>query len=248
MNRKRVLTRLSKLIATALRHDAYAHGLVPDADGFVTIKALLQALNDIEGWRRLRKSDLEEVVASLPEPGIEIDGTRIRATGVCVLPSPDPGGTLPKLLYVGIRRRAHAAVLQNGLRIPASDPRLVLADDPDAADRMGRRKDNDPVLVTVNVRQALAAGAVISEIGGGLFKVEGNGIPASVISLPPLPKERPQAEAPPTRVKPPPSPQPAGSFILDPNRWAEPGQPKSRTSGKRKDPDWKRERKRSKRR
>jgi putative RNA 2'-phosphotransferase len=147
-------------------------------------------------------------------------------------------------LYHCIRRRAWPHVREKGLE-PGAEKRVCLAADPETALRRGRRIDPDPVLVTVHTTTAHDRGVVFFRFGPVLFLAEE--VPAQSITGPPLPKtkEEPQKTTPTPAVEKTP-----GSFILDPNRGGQSRAGAGGAAGKKrkKDPDWKRERRRSRKR
>lgn len=244
MNRKRFLTRLSKLLKTVLNHAPHEYGLVPDAEGFVRIKEVLQALHELDDCRRLRRSDIEELLVTMPSSGIEIAGNRIRASAYRPFHDSALATPPPKVLYTCIRRKAHASAFRTGIRRSATAPPIVLTPDAETAKRLGLRKDNDPILVTVNVRQATNAGAAISPAGEGLFVADS--LPPAGLMLPPLPKENVRPESPP-KPKTENAYRPAGSYLPAPEAWSSQEQKTPRHPQKRKDPEWKHQRKRKKR-
>ena len=145
---------LAKLLAYALGRRPDEFGLVPDTEGFVRIKTLLQALGEEAGWKYVRESHLREVVLSVSDPPVEMVESRIRARDGSRLPEPAYEPSPPGLLYHCVRRRAWPHVRQKGLK-PVAEARVCLAADPEAALRRGRRIDPDPVLVTVHTTNAL---------------------------------------------------------------------------------------------
>ncbi len=205
---------LAKILTTMLARQPEEFALVPDAEGFVTIKELLKALHEEEGFGYVNRSHLNEIVLSVPNAPIEICENRIRAKDRSQLPPAAPAAGPPAVLFAAVRRRAHAFVLEHGLRTPA-ETGIMLFPQRDAAEKIGRRIDPEPVIVTVNVAACKQRGVVFHQAGEGLFLAES--IPPGCFSAPPLPKERPKPDrgAAATEVEIPP-PQPAGSFILDP--------------------------------
>ena len=148
--------RLEKFIVYVLGRRPDEFGLVPEADGWVKLKDLLKAINEEDGWRHVRRSHIDEIVLTQPAPEIEINDNRVRARFREHLPVPQPVDRPPKLLYTCIRRRAYFVVLEKGITA-AEGEKVVLAAAPDLALRIGRRRDPHPVLLTVNVEQALIA-------------------------------------------------------------------------------------------
>ena len=233
--------KISRFIATILGRHPDEFGLVPDEQGFVTVKELLKAITEEEGWRHVRRSHLNEAMLTLAAPDFETDGRRIRAIDRSRLPVTTRPRELPKLLYTCVRRKAYPIVMEKGL-VGGTGCRVVLSDEKTLAERIGRRKDQQPISITVHVDASLAEGVVYDRYGARLFLSDY--IPAGCMSGPPLPKvKRPGEEtSAPRRTV----PTDAGTFRLDPSRLETPEQktPKEKRAARRKDPEWKRERRR----
>jgi putative RNA 2'-phosphotransferase len=187
-------------------------GLLPDADGFVRIKDLLKALHEEEGWGYVNLTHLNEVLLSVPGTGLEIRENGIRFVDFDRSALEPAGLELPKLLYACIRRRAYPHVHVEGIH-PSSHPRVVLATERALAERLGRRIDPDPVILTVNVRSAAEAGVAFDPSGEGLFLADH--IPAGCFSGPPVPKEKPADLGKPTPESGLDRPKMPGGFPLD---------------------------------
>jgi putative RNA 2'-phosphotransferase len=203
---------LAKMLAYVLGRRPDEFGLVPDGDGFVRVKELLKALHEEEGWGYVNLSHLNEVLLSVPGAPVEIRGNDIRAVDRS---TPELGGSareLPKLLYACIRRRAYPHVNAEGIH-PSSHPRVVLAADRVLAERLGRRIDPDPVILTVNVRCACEAGVLFNPSGEGLFQA--GHIPPGCFSGPPVPREKPADTAKPAAETGLSRPATPGGFPLD---------------------------------
>lgn len=205
-------------------------GLLPDSDGYVTLKDLLKVLHE-EKWHHLRPNHLEALLYNLPAAGIEIKGRLIRARERGRLPKISTGGQLPKQLYTCIRRKAHTATVENGLVPQGRSGYVLLFTDIELARRVGRRRDNDPVVVTVQTTVALRLGIQFQRFGETLYLVPR--IPAEGCRLPAVPKAMQTAKTP--RDAMPDDPPPAGSFILD---WKSltPSTPPPKRSGRKSKP------------
>jgi putative RNA 2'-phosphotransferase len=213
VNRSRSVQGLAKMLAYVLGRRPDEFGLVPDGDGFVRVKDLLKALHEEEGWRHVNPSHINEVLLSAPEAGLELADGRIRSRSH----SSEPAGAnpLPKLLYAFIRRRAWPHVHLEGIQAAAA-PGVLLASDRAMAERLGRRIDPDPVILTVNAQLLAEKGQSLAPAGEGLFMTET--VPPGTFSGPPLPKDKPD-DARVARPKPAAEPAPmAGSFAMDMDR------------------------------
>ncbi len=234
--------KLSKFIAYVLGRRPDEFGLVPDTNGYVKIKELLQAVSVEEGWRHVRRSHINEVLFTRTDPGFEINDNLIRASSRERLPGRTAVTETPKLLYTCIRRKAYPFVVHKGV-FPQGRSRVILTADMKLAERIGKRKDRQPVLITVHAHNTLDRGVVYQRFGEGLYLADF--IPPDCFTGPPLPKDKPEARRPepaesePARVE-------AGSFILDlkndADRISRPGMRK-----KRNERDWKKERRRQRR-
>ena len=237
MTKSRNSKPLSRMLAYMLGRRPDEFGLVPAPDGFVTIKELLKAFSEEDGWRHVRWTSITHLLGTEPDPPVEVVENRIRALDRSHLSPPTVVRRPPKLLFTCVRRKAYPHVHREGIA-PAGHPAVVLAAEPGMALRLGRRRDPDPVLLTVQVVKAMAAGAVFLQSGERLFLADG--IAAGCFSGPPLPK--PPKEA---AVREPPADGKgrglAGSFIVtfDPQTEV-PGAPRPQPKG---GPQWKKERK-----
>jgi putative RNA 2'-phosphotransferase len=215
-------------------------GLLPDPNGYVTLKDLLKVLHE-EQWRHVRPHHLQALRYTLPDAGIEIDGPLIRACARGRLPLPSAVGRLPKELYAGVRRKAYRAVAQNGLAPPTASGKVLLFAAHELAQRVGRRRDAEPLIVTVQTTVARRVGVAFERFGANLYLADR--IPAACCRLPAAPKALRATPAP--RGKPPAEPPTAGSFALDWNR-VNASAPAPQPSN-RKSKHWRRERQRLRR-
>ena len=232
--------KLSRFIATILGRCPDEYGLVPDRRGFVKTKELLKAITEENGWRHIRQAHLNEALLSLRMAEFEIIDRHIRASDRSRLPGIVPATDLPKLLYTCVRRRAYPHVCRKGLSA-AGESRILLTVEKPMAEKIGRRKDSQPVLLTVQVESSREQGVSFDRFGEQLFLSDF--IPAGCFSGPPLPKEKAAADKqlPPRSV-----PTEAGTYRPDPARpaVAPAAAGKERKRAKRQPPEWKRARRR----
>jgi len=212
---------LARFLVYMLGHRPDEFGLVPDADGYIPIKRLLQAAREEPGWRHVGEGLLREVLLSEHRGLFEAEENRIRAAERhyhldLKTPVQPPSG----LLYIPVRKRAHFHALEKGL---GSHPNgfHVLTQDPDMAQRIGHRSDPSPVLLEVRIPQR-GEGALPLYPFGDLFLAEE--IPAKDIVGPPLGKDDLRAFEPPRKAPSKERPSPgksrldAGTFTLDSSR------------------------------
>jgi putative RNA 2'-phosphotransferase len=237
MSRQRTPKHLAKFISYMLARRPDEFGLVPDQNGFVKIKDLLKAVGEEAGWRYVRRSHLNEILLTLPSPLVEIQGNFIRATSREHLCLPTPTDNLPKLLYTCVRNRAYPSVRSKGIH-PMGHPHVVLSSQTTLAERMGRRIDQSPVKLIVQVEKTLSRGIQFLQAGELLFLT--GFVPPDCFTGPPLPKEKPETRKPQTPKKAT-DRTTAGSFFME----LKENRDRDRKPGghpKRKGKDWQKDR------
>ncbi|WP_028324373.1 RNA 2'-phosphotransferase [Desulfatirhabdium butyrativorans] len=155
---------LEKLIAYILGRKPDEYGLVPDENGFVRMRHLLQALHEEEGFGYVREIDILELQKQGEQSSFEIHDAWIRATDREKLPCIEPCFHPPKLLYTAVRRKAYAHVLDRGM-LPTMYSSVWLVSALETAQRFGKRIDPKPVVVGVNTRMAIDAGGQFQMMG-----------------------------------------------------------------------------------
>jgi len=169
-----------------LGHRPYEFGLVPDTDGFVTYKELIQAIHEEPDWHYVRKSHINEVLVSKNRSLFQYDENKIRSTErLWQLELDELSQGLPKVLYISVRRKAHAVVFEKGLK-SFGTRYLVLSPNQDMALRMGKRRDQWPVMLEIMAEKAADQGVSFYGFGNLFLSPQ---IPPSFVSGPPVPKE-----------------------------------------------------------
>lgn len=203
---------LSSLLSFVLGRSPDEFGLVPDPEGYVTFKELLRAIHEEPGWSYVRQSHIDEVLVGKGASVFEWDGNRIRVSERhWILDLETPGLAVPKILYVCIRRRAHAYVMEQGLK---SQSPLALSPEADMALRIGRRRDQKPVTLEVMTGPAQGLGISFYPFGRLFLATE---IPPGVLSGPPVSKEV-EEKSRPEKAEPVPPDFLAGTFLLEAHR------------------------------
>jgi putative RNA 2'-phosphotransferase len=208
------VTDLSRFLIYILAHRPDEFGLVPDGNGFITMKELIRAIHEEPGWGYVRESHIREVLIGKGRELFVWEEDRLRAVDKrWQLDLQTPSENTPKILFVAIRRKAHVQVMKKGL---FSDRPLVLSPDRDMALRIGRRRDQKPILLEVLTGPAQQQGISFHAFGELYLAKE---IPAEFISGPPVPEEIREPQ-PPKKEKsvPQPSILSAGTFVLDVHR------------------------------
>ena len=233
---------LAKFISYMLGRRPDEFGLVPDTDGFVKIKELLKAICEEEGFRYVRRFHIDEILITLPDPPIEISDNLVRAKSREHLPERIPASNPPKLLYTCIRRKAHPFVMDKGI-FPIGRGHVILSLEKELAEKMGKRIDHTPVLLTVQTQKSGNNGVVFFQAGDLLFIADT--IPVGCFTGPPLPKEKPEPKKEDTSKKEKPKSLP-GTFLMDLTDEKDRNK-RSKHERKRKEIAWKKDRKKMKR-
>lgn len=203
-----------------LGHRPDEFGLVPDKEGFIPYKELFQAIHEESGWGYVRQSHLNEVLIGENRHLFEAEGNRIRVLERrWKLDLETTSSDLPKLLYTAVRTRAHPVVMEKGLK-PAGGRYVVLSSDQDMAQRIGRRRDQAPVLLKVMPVAAQQEGVLLYPFGSLFLSPY---IPPRFIAGPPIAKDllagrKPDTDAQKEQVGPRPVDFTPGSFTLDISR------------------------------
>ncbi|MCP4682722.1 MAG: hypothetical protein GY864_10350 [Desulfobacterales bacterium] len=168
-----------------LGHKPDEFGLVPDKDGFVKYKELLQALHEEPGWGYVRQSHINEVLLGKDRGLFETGDNKIRSLERrWRLDLETPAQDLPKILFTAIRTKAHPVAMEKGL-IPGEGRYVILSANEEACLRIGRRRDQKPVLLTISADTAVRKGVLFYPFGSLFLSPR---IPAEFISGPPVPK------------------------------------------------------------
>lgn len=208
------VTDLSRFLTYLLAHRPDEFGLVPDAEGFIAIKDLLRAIHEEPGWGYVREGHLREVLMGKDRALFVREEGRLRSVEKrWHLDLQAPSENTPKILFIAVRRKAHAHVMEKGL---FSDRPLVLSPDRDMALRLGERRDQKPVILEVMTGPAQQQGVFFHAFGDLYLSRE---IPPEFISGPPVPEEVPELQ-PAKKEKPTPRPSilSGGTFVLEAHR------------------------------
>lgn len=159
----------------ALRHFPEDAGLELDDRGWTSYDDLVAAVERKYGWTRAEH--VAAVIATDPEGRFERTGgagsnkesdlaDRVRAAyGHSVDVSLEPtDAPVPDELYHGTAPANLESIRESGLR-PMSRQHVHLSESPDAARRVGSRRTDDPVVLTVDAAGMLADGRRITKRG-----------------------------------------------------------------------------------
>ncbi len=238
MDPLRSLKQISKFISYILERHPEEFGLVPDENGYIKIKTLLLALNEEEGFKFVRRRHIDNILSLIPDSQLEIKNDLIRSKYRDNLPKQTVSAKPPKLLYVCVRKKAYSYVLEKGIS-PVGNNMVVLSPLKEMAERIGKRFDQSPVLLTVNVQKALETEVIFYDYGE--LYISGI-IPAGCFTGPPLPKQKEEPEHAEKQIEYFQQPI-AGSYFLN-LEIEEDKQKRMKLKRKKKEIDWKKERKR----
>jgi len=236
MGKRKTPKQLEKLVAYVLGRRPDEFGLVLDDQGWIRLRDLVKAISEEPGWGYVRKSHIHEVLVTAAERPVVLDDERIRAVYRDDIPHREEGVCPPKLLYHCLRRRAHSVVTEKGIRT-SGQAGLLLATTEELAQRMGKRRDTEPVLLTVQAQKACEAGIKFSKYGEFIFITDH--VPVGYFTGPPPPQvEKREARKP--------GKEPAaiaedlpGSFTFDAERSRTLQQQQLKRKGLRKEIAWK---------
>lgn len=169
-----------------LGHRPDEFGLIPDLTGYVTHKELLWAIHEESGWGYVRQGHINEVLLGKDRTLFQSEENQIRALDRrWHLDLENPAQLLPKILYIAVRRKAHPHIMEKGLSSNLGKY-LIFSPDRDMAHRIGRRRDQGPVLLEIMASAAQKEGISFYSFGHFFLTYQ---IPARFISGPPVSKE-----------------------------------------------------------
>ena len=211
MGAKRSPKDLAKFLLYVLGRQPDEFGLVTDPDGFVKIKELLKAVNEEAGWGYVRRGHLDEVVITVSDASIEIENDSIRAKIQNSVLKQTPAKNIPKNLFTCVGGKSYPSVLEKGI-LPGSFPMVVLSSDKKMAERVGKRRDHAPVMLTINTRKSIDQAVFFYQTGETIFTAKS--IPPGCFTGPLLPKQKAETIKPgqkgEEKIK-----KTAGTFIID---------------------------------
>jgi len=208
-------TRKAEQLARLVHYIAGRHpdefGLVTDRDGFIPVGDLLKVLQE-EGWHGVRRVQLETLSYHLGRSVIEFKDHLVRAVDRSRIAAGNDEVDGPRQLYAPVRRRAYEAVLQQGLPPQAHTGKVVLYTARELAQRVGKRRDANPLIVTVAVPCAVRHGHHFRPFGQHIFLSDA--LPSACCQLPRAPQmfKRRDTEK---QSAPAPIAKTPGSYVVD---------------------------------
>ena len=149
--------KLSKEISYALRHAHWEYELEMDEEGFVNLNQLLSSLTKYE--RKVKKEDIEHIMATAEKQRFEIVGNKIRAFYGHTIPMhiKKTEAEPPKVLYHGTAKRTLDVIKKDGL-LPMSRQYVHFSVDTEMAQSVGSRRDSKPAILIIKAKEAYDAG------------------------------------------------------------------------------------------
>ena len=144
--------------------------LIPDDSGYVKIKELIKALSQTNDLKWITKSKILGCSAGNNEALIEIKNNYIRSRFREKITLLQPAENIPGQLYTCIRKKAWKHIFNKGL-FP-KDSKIILTKKKKDALLIGKRIDNDPVLLYVSASSALNDGIEFLSFGSDIFLVD----------------------------------------------------------------------------
>lgn len=151
--------KLSKEVSYALRHAPWEYELELDDEGWVDIMQLLFSLQGSKEWQELSNKDLDLMIEKSDKKRHEISGSKIRALYGHSIPHKivKELRTPPQILYHGTARRFIGTIKENGL-LPQNRQYVHLSVDTETALQVGKRRDDKPILLSVQAFKAWTEG------------------------------------------------------------------------------------------
>ena len=194
MKHLRKVAHLGRMMSYLLGNRPYESGLVPDKEGYITIKEFLNAIHEEPSMGYVRESHVREVLIHDSDGIFEIDGKSIRSTRPNF--SPVKRGQKhapPKILFTGVKRKVYPHIMKSGL-FPGAKDYVVLSEDSELALRIAKLSDQSPVILEIWAGDAHLKRIPFYHFGGSLYLT--TTVPVEFISGPPLPKEVPPKKEP----------------------------------------------------
>ena len=237
---------LVRNLSYALGRAPAEFGLVPDDEGWVSIKELIKAFAQEEGLKGVRESMVMDAASRLAADELELDGKRIRCRERSYQRQ-RYGEEPPAHIYIAVRRKAWPALSKRGLDSGPDRPAWIFSSNKALAQKLGKRRDNEAVLVTVQAARAMEMGAVFAGWGDECYLADW--VPAECLMGPPIdeklfpPKKPPKPKKEDQGPKMPALDEMPGSFVLNMDEEEKPYKRK----GLKKEINWKNERRKGRR-
>lgn len=161
--------KIGKILSYILGVKPDEFSLIPDENGYVKIKELVKAVHETSDLKWLNKSKITSYETSHENREIEIKDKLIRAVSRDEITRFSIPVKIPGELYTCIKRKSWKHIHEKGY-FPETN-KIVLSKTKEKALVLGKRIDNDPVLLMVSGSTAEKNGVLFRQFGD-LFIVE----------------------------------------------------------------------------
>lgn len=169
--------RISKTMAYLLRHEP--SGLDISKNGFVDLEELMDELKN--RWEGISRKDVRRIVEEDPKGRYEIKNGEIRARyGHSIDVDPSLEKSSEETLYHGTTKKALDKIMDEGLK-PRNRKKVHLSSNIEEAEKVGRRRTDNPIILKVDVEGARRDGIDFEKASDRVFVSEE--IPAKYISV-----------------------------------------------------------------
>ena len=153
--------KLSKEVSYALRHAPWEYELEIDDNGWVNVNQLLMSLKENNEWKDLNERDLYKMIETSDKKRCELLLGKIRALYGHSIPQKilKEAEKPPEVLYHGTSRRFWNLIYKDGL-IPKARQYVHLSVDIHTALQVGKRRDDEPIILRISANQAYTDGIV----------------------------------------------------------------------------------------
>lgn len=184
---KHKLKKLHKILFSMLAKQPDIYGLLPDKDGWIKIKDVQGALIQEPELPNITTASLMQFFDVFGYETFETNNLCVRVRDRKDLPLPQTAAP-PEILYVPIRPKTYELVAMEGIVPQHNKEWVILSTTKELAVKIGRRRDNNPIISEVMALNAENDGVIFKKFGENLFLADA--IKPKYIKLPPQPKNK----------------------------------------------------------
>jgi len=153
------LTKISQIISHALRHEPWKYGIELDDNGWVAIEKLAKAIEETNPDIQINQQIIQDVLDTSDKKRFELKEGKIRAFYGHSIPHKIeyPEAKPPTILYHGTGSKYLEKILKEGMQA-MSRQYVHLTEDLNIAKIVGKRKDGNLVILTINSSNAYKNG------------------------------------------------------------------------------------------
>lgn len=153
--------KLSKRLSYILRHNPKGFGIELDDEGWVSTDEILKVLTKKSFFKNVTYEDILEIVNTSDKSRFEIENDRIRALyghsiKKKIEKSPEKP---PEFLYHGTTTEYSKIIMEKGLK-PMGRQYVHMSVDTNMAERVGSRRQKNPVIIKINALNAWKEGGI----------------------------------------------------------------------------------------